>query len=453
MVQEILACDPHKAANNGGGGGGGGGEAIDMLDLPTDFKPLLPTIKHTSVVCDISREEYPKRGAIAAGDMTYPINDVLIKLRNILTQLVEVASESDPITVRFVIAGGNEILNATACAYATLFRYYSGLLQCFELEFMVIPYSMNHYAEWLAREDPWYNRHVFVPLQSRLLVVPALDHKTRVKKRVSGNLTVVGKFYCDMAEDYSRESEHTVRLMLWECHCWNGDLQTSTNTPDHVIPFCQRVEIGRNAEFEGYKAMYNQSKDNDSDVSEDSKEESKLDIPRTSSNTNNAFATPTAEELKQTQEYTDSFDYTPPTFLIEWQNVDMIGNPSGSVLQKNQQFENFVFSTCPRYGDPLAPPSPNEEGVAKMYASVKVSTKKKRRAERFSLLSEEPVQHIRSVSLKSKEERFWVQIDDRLYGPYTRLKITPMVNPLTMRQVFMPIQTFFPVDTASKFEN
>ena len=44
------------------------------------------------------------------------------------------------------------------------------------------------------------------------------------------------------------------------------------------------------------------------------------------------------------------------------------------------------------------------------------------------------------------DNKFWIQVDDRTYGPFARIKIQPMVDPMTKKQVAMPVKCFFPID-------
>ncbi|ETO10051.1 hypothetical protein RFI_27324, partial [Reticulomyxa filosa] len=143
-----------------------------LQDIPEDFRPQLPVYNHTGLICDLVQEEWPKKGQIACGDAVYPFNEVLVKMRNILLQYSELSLEKDPITLRFAIAGSDRILNSVCWAYAALSRHYSALISQFNLEFFVIPFSKNHYTEWLARMDPWYKlsfnpKRVFVCFTSK----------------------------------------------------------------------------------------------------------------------------------------------------------------------------------------------------------------------------------------------------------------------------------------------
>merc|ERR1712032_980392 len=105
---------------------------------------------------------------MASNEMLYPSNQVLAKLTTLLKNLHELTSLEEKITLRFMIAGGNSILSGVATAYASLMRHAQPLLANFNIEFFILPYSKNHYSEWLARQDPWYNRHIYLPLESKL---------------------------------------------------------------------------------------------------------------------------------------------------------------------------------------------------------------------------------------------------------------------------------------------
>eukprot|EP01084_Bolivina_argentea_P295114 508000_1 len=63
-----------------------------------------------------------------------------------------------------------DILSATTTAYASLIRHAKELITNFNIELFVLPYSKNDYSEWLARQDPWYNRYIYLPLSNKLFV-------------------------------------------------------------------------------------------------------------------------------------------------------------------------------------------------------------------------------------------------------------------------------------------
>ena len=157
-----------------------------------------------------------------------------------------VSSEKEPISIRFAINGGNRILNAVVCAYAALKRHGSeGLLNKFHIEFLLIPTSRCDLADWLARQDSWYNRHVYIPLQSELFVAPWIDYKSKPKTKPVINDSCLTKFYRDITESYARESNHSVDICIWECQAWyDNNNNQSTKTPDVILPFVERVELG-----------------------------------------------------------------------------------------------------------------------------------------------------------------------------------------------------------------
>jgi len=246
-----------------------------------------------------------------------------------------------------------------------------------------------------------------------------------------------------------------VKLMMWEVQCWTDE--TVTNTPDQIIPFVQRVVLGRDAELEGHKLMYNQQPENEGSDSEGGDEEDteeKKDTPVTISP--DAFSEEyinEAEEKAALEEEnpSDTFEYRPISISLTWDSVDMIGNPSKTVTQKGQRFEELRIATCPMFGDAGFPPSPLTQGVAQMYATLVNSAKRPKQEEDYRLLASEPSQHIRTITVSSdKAERgMWILVDGRLYGSFARIRITPMVDLSSKdkerKQVFMPIKVFFPI--------
>ena len=62
-------------------------DEFDMTELPTDFQAGMPNLGHIGLVCDLHVDEFPNKGQIASGEVIYPINPVLHKMRNILGHL------------------------------------------------------------------------------------------------------------------------------------------------------------------------------------------------------------------------------------------------------------------------------------------------------------------------------------------------------------------------------
>ena len=542
----------------------------DYLLETYEFKPNyhveLPTLHHTGIECDLKNVIYPTPGQMASGESTYPTNDVLAKITGILSHMKtllpnnnnndnnnenkdnndddtqmngtndslidnihgnsnhetkmngdsshnnkkSVPETDTDITLRFMVAGGNGILSALCTAYANLYRHGQYYLQNFNIEFFILPYSDNSFAQWLSRQDPWYNRHIYLPLQSPLYIIPSMK-KDEIKKvkgiKTSGKLHTVGKFYRDMSVNYCREADQTVPLMLWEIHCYEN--QPFTTTPQKLIPFFDRIEIGKKAEFFGNETLYNTKDDDDDHKSDDelfpeneiensvknhkksySQSETELinhlNTSNNDSNINggnsssvtknrnksrkrwkmsNAFRKNTIvndndndnnndnnndikdDDQNNIGEY-EQFNYIAKSLDLKWTPVDMIGNKnSASIIQSNQFIDKLVVSSCPRYNDESTPASPNIQGVISLYAKLLDNKKQQKKYQQYSLLKNEPSHHIRSIEITCTKnlERFWILVDDQPMGPFQKIKIKPMMDPLTKKQVFLPIKTFFPV--------
>merc|ERR1712048_1164766 len=436
------------------------------------YRVELPLLHHTGIGCDLKQKGFPSPGQMASNEMLYPSNEVLSKLTSLLKGLHELTGDDDPITLRFMIAGGNHILSATATAYASLQRHASALLRNFNIEFFILPYSKNHYAEWLARMDPWYNRHVFLPLESKIFVAPSLQSDTKSRLRSHGHLHTVGQFYRDMTESYAREADQLVKLRLWECLCWESP--PYTKTPHQLIPFVQRVEIGKRVDHKGQEEMYQygtsgsvyrnrantnynhyngqhsemKSNGNYEDLEDDDDDDmeqhngDKIALNNTVSNEYKANG------YNENDEDLDSFDYSPIALDIEWQPVDMLGRAQIQGIDQKMQYLNALsLSSCPRYGDKGFPASPDKAGVIHLYCNVRDSNKKKKFQE-YALLKSEPSQHVRSCTVASnrQSDKFFILVDDQIYGKFSRIKVQPMIDPNTKDQVSMPIRTFFPVN-------
>eukprot|EP00485_Elphidium_margaritaceum_P006727 CAMPEP_0202695710 /NCGR_PEP_ID=MMETSP1385-20130828/9242_1 /ASSEMBLY_ACC=CAM_ASM_000861 /TAXON_ID=933848 /ORGANISM="Elphidium margaritaceum" /LENGTH=982 /DNA_ID=CAMNT_0049351787 /DNA_START=168 /DNA_END=3116 /DNA_ORIENTATION=+ len=449
-----------------------------------EYRVELPVLHHTGIGCDLKKKEFPSPGQMASNEMLYPSNDVLAKLLAIFKNLHGVATSSaashddggpgEPITLRFMIAGGNNILSGVATAYASLMRHCQPLLQHFEVEFFVLPYSRNHFAEWLARQDPWYNRHIYLPLESKLFVAPSLLPETRSKLTSHGHLHCVGEFYREMSEAYAREADQLVALRLWEVLCWEAP--PYTKTPHQLIPCCLRVEIGKFAEKRGQDQLYQSNYQNtnlyrnrantsyqqqNQNVDDDGYDAYDAEVYENGGVGVDGDEYGSGDYLLHHQnggggdyKYNDmdmdidTFDYQPVALDIDWQPVDMLGRAHiQNIEQKSQYLDTLSLSSVPRYGDEGFPASPDKAGVIHLYCKVRDSHKKKKYQE-YALLKNEPSQHVRScvISSDSPAEKFFILVDDQIYGKFSKIKVQPIIDPITKDQVFMPIRTFFPVN-------
>lgn len=442
----------------------------------TDYRVELPSLHHTGIGCDLKKKEFPSPGQMASNEMLYPSNEVLAKLTSLLKNLHGLTSPDERITLRFMIAGGNSILSGVATAYASLMRHAQPLLENFNIEFFILPYSKNHYAEWLARQDPWYNRHIYLPLESKLFVAPSLLPDTKSKLRSHGHLHTVGQFYREMSEAYAREADQLVKLRLWECLCWESP--PYTKTPHQLIPFCQRVEAGKHVEKKGqeeiyqygamgginsmlyrnrantnynhytqqtqeYKNGYDPYDDYDQDGYVNGTHESSSNFNSNNNNNDSKYDDDDLDDL--------DFDYQPIPLDVEWQPVDMLGRAQIQTIdQKSQFLDSLSLSSCPRWGDKGFPASPDKAGVIHLYTKV-IDSNKKKKFQEYSLLKNEPSQHVRTCIIQSnrQSDKFFIMVDDQIYGKFSRIKIQPMIDPSTKDQVFMPIRTFFPVSTGN----
>ena len=433
----------------------------------TDYRVELPALHHTGIGCDLKKKEFPSPGQMASNEMLYPSNEVLAKLTSLLKNLHSLTSVEEKITLRFMIAGGNSILSGVATAYASLMRHAQPLLENFNLEFFILPYSKNHYAEWLARQDPWYNRHIYLPLECKLFVAPSLLPDTKSKLRSHGHLHTVGQFYREMSESYAREADQLVKLRLWECLCWESP--PYTKTPHQLIPFCQRVEMGKYVDKKGQEEIYqygamgfrnrantnynhyaqSQEYKNGYDDYDDLDEDGYVNNNNSNDYNNNNNTDNKYNEDDDDLDF-DTFDYNPIALDIEWQPVDMLGRAQIQTIdQKSQLLDSLSLSSCPRYGDKGFPASPDKAGVIHLYCKVRDSNKKKKFQE-YALLKTEPSQHVRTcvISSNHQSDKFFIMVDDQIYGKFSRIKIQPMIDPISKDQVSMPIRTFFPVNVA-----
>jgi len=433
----------------------------------TEYAVGMPPLHHTGIGCDLKRREWPSSGQMAANEMMYPSNEVLAKLTTLLKQLDPLTHDTDadggggagaPITLRFMVAGGNSILSGVATAYASLIRHAQTLLCHFEIEFFILPYSRNHYADWLARQDPWYNRHIYLPLECQLFVAPSLLPDTKSKLRSHGHLHTVGQFYREMSEQYAREADQLVKLRLWECLCWESP--PYTKTPHQLIPFCQRVELGNVVDRRGQEEMYQlgpnrkntvqngQFMDDMELIDEDTAYLGSVSDLRNGASGDTAEFNGDAKYDAEDDLDFDAFDYNPVALDVEWQGVDMLGRAQMQpIQQKSQYLDALSLSSVPRYGDKGVPASPDKAGEIHLFCKVRDSNKKKKYQE-YALLKTEPSQHVRTcvISSNSHSDKFFICVDDQIYGKFSRIKVQPMMDPVSKDQVFMPIRTFFPVN-------
>ncbi|ETO22164.1 hypothetical protein RFI_15036 [Reticulomyxa filosa] len=254
--------------------------------------------------------------------------------------------------------------------------------------------------------------------------------------------------------------------MLWEMHGWTEE--TITNTPDQIIPFGQRLIVGREAELEGHKFMCLQQLQSEGvggvggggggggDLANGDSTDEKKDAGVITPDAFSEGYGPVADGNVALEEKnpTDTFEYKPIAINITWEPVDLMGNTSNVITQKGQRIEELRIASCPMFGDAGLPPNPTEGGTAQMYATLATSTKRTKQEEDYRLLATQPSQYVRgvTVSMDKSEQPIWVLADGRLFGPFVRIRIMPMADLFTKKQVAMPINTFLPVPPSSLFQ-
>jgi len=320
------------------------------------------------------------------------------------------------IELRFVIAGGDLLLHQFLSAYLFCIQSNPQLLTGLKCKFCVVPWQSNGVSAFLARHDSWYNRHVYVPFRSQAFLVPWVSvDKVEESDR---SLELPGQFLRSLVDSYVREAAVTCNFNVYKVQAWVRAPESKGGVPDttpcdQLIPFIQRVELGVDAAVHLFRQTV-----------EKGKAERKL------------------EDVMKDRAFTWQ---TPPELNVRFTQMDLAGNKLAQIIDDGAVYDSILLANVPRKSDPCFPADPLSPWL-EMFARphrtyTRAPTKK-------NFLLGDPKQHVHAADVSSvtSSGSFHILVDGQRFGPYNRIRISPVLEEGTGRAFTFPIQTFFPLD-------
>lgn len=185
-----------------------------------------------------------------------------------------------------------------------------------------------------------------------------------------------------------------------------------SNSPDHLVPFIQRVEIGIVAaicEFRKTRRLGPEVK---------------------------------SEDIVKDK----AFEFTPTELFVKFSKMDMSGKLMDVVVEDAAIYSSLLLSNVPRRGDHAFPPNPTTPTL-ELYGKLHKNYQSK--GLKTSLLASEPKQQVGEVEIwvANPQATFSISIDGQLFGPYRHIRISAASEKEDpSRRLKFPIQTFFPLD-------
>lgn len=248
-LQELGAIKREFLATSGGTG-------CDLAPAKAPFLPTFPALAPLSV--PVSLLCYDK-GEAHKSRQSAP-RDVSVLHGSPLQEELDAILASHKGTVRLVLAGGNRLLHSFLCAYMRIEQLTPEKLEGQTLQLFTAPWAPNDLASFLAKHDPLYLRHIYIPFRALPLVTPstqAPDVLEDTEDEDDANpVNNPGQFMRDAMKMYIRFSSHSLSVNVYVVEAWTASApdkfeptrrRDKRGEPDATIPFISRVQIGFNA--------------------------------------------------------------------------------------------------------------------------------------------------------------------------------------------------------------
>lgn len=322
--------------------------------------PLIPFITPVAVVDSLAKT------VIGESSSNVMSTRFSFLFEDLVSRHGSLSDSSDPTVIRLMVAGSDRLMHGILCAYTQLAQDSPHLLDGIQIKWYVIPIEENSIASFIARHDPWYRRHVFIPFANNLPLIPwpNMDNSSLFVEESEGEAVGPGKFYSQLLESYARDAASSVDIVIHQLLCWEQDIGGPANL---VIPFLIRVEIS-------------------------------------------------AQSLLKARQYTDNDSRSTkssPILTVQYLSAAESGEALKTV-QRELGLETVILANVPVADDLCNLSIPTERGV-EFYGRLVDSVSKRRNQEiRGSVASLE-------VSAQAKGERFYVLVDGQSYGPFHKV--------------------------------
>jgi hypothetical protein len=261
-------------------------------------------------------------------------------------------------------------------------------------------------ANYLARIDLWYFRHIFTPFRSQFPFLLPFLREDEIEVKTNHDAGVVGQptqFLRECLVQYVREAHHQYRPLIYKVE---ARVDASSAEPSDVIPFLQRIEVGISPAIEEYKLK----------------------------------GGPTMQSTSYAEVQKDrNFIYSPVDLSVKYSKVDLVGQPKPEVVDDALPYQSLLLSHVPRKGDLCTAPDPSAVGLELYAQPAKVDKAKIKK----NTLYYEPRQHVAELTCSSPVP-FKILVDGVLHGPFRSVRIAIAQTKFDGKTAQFPVQTFFP---------
>jgi hypothetical protein len=378
--------------------------------------PQLPPVEHVRIPVELKSKTNDHDGSNQTG---YPAVAMYDRMQQILQAYAQDPSlkfdgsaESSKLReLRFVLIGNDRFLQHVITAYHLLQSNTPNAFHGLDVKFYLAPCTKNFLANYIAKNDLWYYRHVFTPLRSPFpYLVPFLrDDETEIRtNNDSGLVGCATAYYRDVISHYCREAHHTFRTSIFKVQ---GRTDPNSIEPSDVIPFIQRIELGLLPAVEEFKTKQGAA----------------------------------GSQLKLEDVLKDkSFVYSPVEFAVKYFKVDLSNQPKPEVVDDPLPYQSISLSHVPRKGDQGNVPDPTSKGL-ELFVNPGSKIDKSRLKKNSLVL--DPRQHLAEITCSSVTP-FKILADGVLHGPFRSVRISIAQNKSDGKIAHFPIQTFFPIQTS-----
>jgi len=200
-------------------------------------------------------------------------------------------------------------------------------------------------------------------------------------------------------ENYFREARNKVELRVFQCECWTDNSSRS----DFVVPFFQAAELGYVADTRAMEENY---------------DDPSLDPAYQAGVT-------AASRYK---------NMVLPVLFMEAQLTDLFGNDRQGPSYPVKTFFSLIMSNVPSIADERTRvANPCHDWLEVHYTEIDA---KKRKCDGTI--------HATSVEISTAGQKFSILLDDQLYGPFHKIKVSRCAN-TKGKAVTLPIMTFNPL--------
>lgn len=300
-------------------------------------------------------------------------------------------------------------------------------LDSLKLQFYPLPGTPSLLGDFLSRADGWWGRHVLGLARSVSQVFPTataspanrpsdLDSSDSSRGTFSGadrrfsdpsgNGALpplpTSVFRSEM-ENYFREAKWRLEINVYQCECWMDDNYW-------IVPFALRLEVGVRA----YARTVQRA----------------ADLPNASLSTLQNHKT---------------FKWSPPALSLRYTQMNLLGVPRQGSPLDNRSLLSLVAANIPISGDRGVAPNPTKPWLE----MTVIESDKKRKNKPDKDLETAPFTslHVNTFELEADDKKkgsFYILLDNVLYGPVTKIKVSPCGKP--DKPITFPVMTFLPLD-------